>query len=209
MSVWIDLLGYAASFIILVSLTMKSIVKLRWINAAGSLLFVVFAVLTRSAPTVVMNIGIIAIDLWYVSSLARKKGDYRLVRAERGSALLSFFYESNRAEIDALFGADAFEGATHFSYFMCNGEIAGLFGWKDLSATECRIMIDFVTPRFRDTKIGKHFFADHLSAFREKGYGLLVCENVAAGHRKYLGAIGFADEGAGRWTKVIDGEARQ
>ena len=60
----IDALGYLASFIILISLTMKSVVKLRWINAAGSLLFVVFAALTRSVPTIVMNAGIMAKDLF-------------------------------------------------------------------------------------------------------------------------------------------------
>jgi hypothetical protein len=33
---WIDGLGYLASFVILVSLTMRSIVRLRVVNALGS-----------------------------------------------------------------------------------------------------------------------------------------------------------------------------
>ena len=66
MDVYINLLGYTGSFIILISLTMKSIVKLRWINAAGSLLFVIFAFLTKSTPTIVMNIGIIEIGRAHV-----------------------------------------------------------------------------------------------------------------------------------------------
>lgn len=199
----INLLGYVASFIILVSLTMKSIVKLRWINAAGSLLFVLFAVLTRSAPTVVMNVGIILIDLWYVLSLSRSKGDYRLVKAERGSAWLEFFYETNRLEIEATFGADAFAEAKSFSYFVCNNEIAGLFAWKDLSTTECRILIDFVTPRYRDTKIGRYFFENNLALFREKGYSRLLYEDVGAAHWKYLGKIGFTRTAPGYYVKEI------
>ena len=87
----IEALGYVASFIILVSLTMKSIVRLRWINAAGSLLFVAFAVLTRSLPTVVMNIGIIAIDLFYVFRMARIRSDYRMVHAERNGARITSY----------------------------------------------------------------------------------------------------------------------
>jgi len=107
MSGYIDLLGYVASFIILISLTMKSIVKLRWINAAGSFLFVVFAFLTKSTPTIVMNLGIIFIDIAYVLGLSLKHSDYHLVKAERGSAWLEFFYQSNKIEIDDIFGVDA------------------------------------------------------------------------------------------------------
>lgn len=209
MSGYVDLLGYVASFIILVSLTMKSIVKLRWINAIGSLLFVAFAILTRSMPTVVMNVGIIAIDLWFVFALTRKKSDYCLVRAERGSAWLDYFYRSNKEEIDALFGEDAFSDAKGFSWFVRDGEIAGLFAWKELSTTECQILIDYVTPRYRDTKIGRYFFDKHLAIFREKGYLKLLYENVGIGHWKYLEKIGFTGDGKGSFSKGIGDEDAQ
>ena len=203
MSGYIDLLGYVASFIILVSLTMKSIVKLRWINAVGSLLFVVFAFLTKSTPTIVMNLGIILIDLWYVLVITVKRSDYHLVKAERGSAWLEFFYQSNKIEIDGIFGYDAFSEAKYFSYFVCNNEIAGMLAWKELSPVECRILIDFVTPRFRDFKIGMYFFTQHLSIFREKGYSRLVYENVGKQHWKYLGKLGFIESSQGCFVKDI------
>ena len=203
MSGYIDLLGYVASFIILVSLTMKSIVKLRWINAVGSLLFVVFAFLTKSTPTIVMNLGIILIDLWYVLGITVKRSDYHLVKAERGSAWLEFFYQSNRIEIDDIFGLEAFDEAKSFSYFVCNNEIVGLLAWKELSPVECRIMIDFVTPRFRDFKIGRYFFTQHLSIFREKGHSRLVYENVGKRHWKYLAKLGFMESSPGCFIKDV------
>jgi len=203
MSGYIDLLGYVASFIILVSLTMKSIVKLRWINAVGSLLFVLFAFLTKSTPTIVMNLGIILIDLWYVIGITVKRSDYHLVKAERGSAWLDYFYQCNQIEIDDIFSLDAFGEAKHFSYFVCNDEIAGLLAWKEISPVECRIMIDFVTPRFRDLKIGTYFFLQHLSIFREKGYSRLVYENVGKRHWKYLGKLGFIESSPGCFVKNI------
>lgn len=202
-SAYIDLLGYIASFIILVSLTMKSIVKLRWINAAGSLLFVVFAFLTRSMPTIAMNLGIIGIDLWYVLRLSHIKADYQLVKAERGSAFLEFFYRAHRHEIEEIFGEDAFMDAKGFSYFVCNGEIAGLFGWKENSPTECQIMIDFVTPKYRDTKIGRYFFDQQLPLFRDKGYTRFVYKNVGPRHWKYLARIGFKPEVMGSFVKDL------
>lgn len=200
---YIDLLGYTASFIILVSLTMKSIVKLRWINAAGSLLFVVFAYLTRSAPTVVMNLGIIFIDLFFVLKISKVRADYDLVKAERGSAMLDFFYQKHRIDIEQIFGEAAFEDARGFSYFTCNGEIAGLFAWKDVSPTECQILIDYVTPPYRDLKIGTWFFSKQLPFFQEKGYTLFVYENVGKEHWKYLERIGFAHGALGSFSKEI------
>ena len=43
---WLDWFGYAASGVILISLTMSSIVKLRWINLAGAVMFAVFGFLS-------------------------------------------------------------------------------------------------------------------------------------------------------------------
>lgn len=197
------MLGYVASFIILVSLTMKSIVKLRWINAAGSALFVVFAFLTRSTPTIVMNFGIIAIDLWYVLHLTQSRKDYQLIKAERGSAFLDFFYFKHRFEIDEIFGDEAFEEAKGFSYFVCDSEIAGLFAWKENTPTECQILLDFVTPKYRDTKIGSYFFEQQLPYFREKGYTHFVYYNVGEGHWKYLEKIGFKHGAIGCFTKEL------
>lgn len=203
MSLNIDLLGYVASFIILVSLTMKSLVKLRWINAIGSVLFVAFAVLTRSYPTIVMNCGIVLIDLAFVWRLTRRRTDYALVKAERGSAYLDYFYKKHRKEIDSIFGEGAFEESKGFSYFVCDGEIAGIFGWRENTPTECQILIDFVTPRYRDTKIGSWFFERQLPAFREKGYLRFVYRDVGKEHWKYLERIGFKHESIGNFSKEI------
>ena len=203
MDVLIEALGYAASFIILISLTMKSIVKLRWINAAGSFLFVVFAFLTRPWPTDAMNIAILCSDVWIVLPLTGRKEDFRLIHAERTSAFLDFFYQANAREISAIFGDDAFIEARGFSYFVRNAEIAGLFAWKEKSPTECRILIDFVTPRYRDAKIGLFFFERHLVTFREKGYERLVCQTQDAAHMRYLSKIGFTEEQPGFFAKDI------
>lgn len=203
-SVLIETLGYLASFIILVSLTMKSIVKLRWINAFGSFLFVIFAVLTKSIPTVFMNCGIVIIDLWYVFKIIRIRTDYRMVTAERNSAFLFFFYEKYRDEIESIFGESAFSSATGFAWFVVNNEIAGLFAWKENSVTECRILIDFVTEKYRDTKVGQYFFEDKLEELLEKGFKEFTYLNVKKPHWKYLRKIGFIEDAIGCFSKRID-----
>ena len=61
-----DYLGYAASLIVLISLLMSSIKKLRWINLAGALLFGIYGFMIQSLPTGFMNLGIVIIDIYYL-----------------------------------------------------------------------------------------------------------------------------------------------
>ena len=85
---FIQILGYAASFIIFISLTMKSIVKLRVLNAVGCVVFVVFAFKTNSWPAVVMNIGIVFIDMYYLYGILRKKDTFEMVEGNKDNEVV-------------------------------------------------------------------------------------------------------------------------
>lgn len=56
-------LGYIASLIVLISLLMSSVKKLRWINLLGSLTFAVYGFLINALPVAVMNAGIVGINI--------------------------------------------------------------------------------------------------------------------------------------------------
>ncbi len=199
----IEAIGYGGTFLVLVSLAMRSLVKFRWINIAGSALFVTFAVLTRSWPVFAMNVAIIAVDAWFLARMSNGPKEYKLVAAERSSALLHFFYATNRAEITALFGETAFADAQFFTYFVRGSEVAGLFAWREGEPGTCLVSIDFVTSRYRDTSIGRYFFGTQVPAFRDKGYGKVVYRGVGIGHWAYLRKLGFTDLGGGDFEKAI------
>lgn len=65
----IEYLGIFASFIVLISLLMSSIKLLRWINLFGALLFGIYGLLIGSFPTVFMNVGIVLIDIYYLTRM--------------------------------------------------------------------------------------------------------------------------------------------
>ncbi len=54
-SLW-EWIGYAASILVLISLSMKSIVKLRWYNMAGATLFAVYGFIIGAYPVGFMNL---------------------------------------------------------------------------------------------------------------------------------------------------------
>lgn len=63
---WTEILGYAASIIVAVSLTMHSIVKLRVINLAGSFAFGTYGLLIGAYPVAVLNYFISVTNIYYL-----------------------------------------------------------------------------------------------------------------------------------------------
>lgn len=61
-----ELIGYAASAVLLFSFTRKDVKKLRWFNSLGCLLFVAYGFMLDSIPVIVTNLSIIAINIYYL-----------------------------------------------------------------------------------------------------------------------------------------------
>ncbi|MGP1455691.1 MAG: hypothetical protein ACTTJ7_08045 [Treponema sp.] len=204
---FIQLLGYAASFIIFISLTMKSIVKLRIVNAIGCVVFVLFALKTNSLPVVAMNIGIVFIDIYYLVRILRVKDSFEIVDVKKDNEIVQYFYEKNKEELQTLFGGDALKKSAHVAFYFRNSDVAGLVSYvlTDGAAgkTAC-ILIDFVVPKYRDLAVGKHFLHDDTSYWHNLGCTALVVEQPAPEHVPYLKRLGFVQQ-VGSWEKALNG----
>lgn len=203
----IEIIGYIASVIVFISLTMKSLVKLRLINAAGSLLFVIFALRTNSFPTAVLNIGIVIIDIYYFLKMIKIEDNFEIVYVEKDNPLVSRFYNIHRTELEALFGGTAFEQSEKTAFFFRNGDIAGLLAY---SAAEfdgekaAEIRIDFAVPKYRDLAVGRRFFVKDLSFWKNQGYVFLITRVPDKIHVPYIRRLGFVHEdNSAIWTKRI------
>lgn len=64
----VEWVGYLAMAVVLVSFLMKSIVKLRLVNASGALLFIVYGCMLQplSKPIIITNAVIFGIHLYYL-----------------------------------------------------------------------------------------------------------------------------------------------
>ena len=106
---FLDLFGYVSSIVILISLTMSSIMKLRVINMTGSILFTIYGLMLHSVPTAFLNFGIVVINLYYLTKLYKKKEVFKLVEVSEDSELLEHFYSNNSKELTELFGDNLHE----------------------------------------------------------------------------------------------------
>lgn len=66
---WIEIMGYAASFFIAVSLMMESIIRLRVLNFIGAVLFGTYGLLIDSIPVMLVNYFIALTNIYYLWKL--------------------------------------------------------------------------------------------------------------------------------------------
>ncbi|MFK8045318.1 MAG: uroporphyrinogen decarboxylase [Crocinitomicaceae bacterium] len=69
----IDVLGYSASIVLLISFMMKKVTTLRLINSLGCVLFAIWGVLITKWPVVITNVSIIFINIYYLWKVSRQK----------------------------------------------------------------------------------------------------------------------------------------
>ncbi|MDR2898536.1 MAG: hypothetical protein LBU99_06930 [Spirochaetaceae bacterium] len=188
---WITILGYSASVITLCSLLMKSLLKLRWINAVGASLFSAFAILTASWPTAFLNMGIVLVDIYFIRQLMSRRELFELIPVQEQNEMIQYFYRANEAEIRRIFGDAAFNSATEYAFYMKNNDIAGILAYSDSLEGKVRIQVDYVTPRYRDFSIGRYFYITDLSFWKNKQVSLIEMEAPSKEHIPYLKKAGF------------------
>lgn len=69
MNVYLEIFGYIGTLLILISMMMSSVKKLRIINICGSFISMVYALLCNTYPIVFLNLGLIIINVIQIYKL--------------------------------------------------------------------------------------------------------------------------------------------
>ena len=77
MHIFIEILGYIGSALIILSMTMKSLVKLRVLNLAGAVISAIYSIICSAWPVAILNIVLTAINLYHLvrDAVVRKKAN--------------------------------------------------------------------------------------------------------------------------------------
>ena len=67
----VEWLGYLASAVLVISLTSKSIIRLRILNTIGCILFIIYGSIIGTWPVVISNSMIVVINLYYLNQLMK------------------------------------------------------------------------------------------------------------------------------------------
>lgn len=77
MRIFLEIFGYAGSGLILLSMMMTSVEKLRWFNISGSMISLIYGAIMGTWPVVFLNVGTISINVVQIIRLHRQKNDRR------------------------------------------------------------------------------------------------------------------------------------
>lgn len=69
---WIEWVGYLASILVGVSMFMKNMIKLRFINLMGCILFVVYGFIIGAYPVAIVNLVISFTNIYYLYKLTKE-----------------------------------------------------------------------------------------------------------------------------------------
>lgn len=196
----IELGGYLGSTLVVVSMLMSSVVKLRVINTIGSIISATYALIIHSYPLALMNICLIIINCYNLAKLLKSKQQYDLISVGTQDAFLSYFIDHYSEDIRNFFQeTDTALSASDKAYIVCcDGAPAGLLLGKIKEAGVLEISVDYSTPTYRDCSVGKYLYG----RLPEQGIRTLLYAGKSKKHEEYLIKMGFIPEN-GVYKKIL------
>lgn len=192
-SMYIELFGYLGSVLVVVSMLMSSVVKLRVINVIGSLISGTYALIIGSFPLVLMNICLIIINVINLIKLLRVDRKYELVEGSCEDAYYDYFLQHYGQDIKNYFPAFQKERKSRNKvyYIFCNEAPAGLFLGNMDEKSSTIIDIDYTTPAYRDCSVAKFLYMN----LKEKGIRELRMKEPSDKHKPFLEKMGYSIDG--------------
>lgn len=191
-----ELIGYLASALVVLALTMRSIVRLRILSLCGSITFFVYAVLIESVPIMITNACIAAINLWYLRGefLVRisDRRDLGASHIRSDSPFLLDFIEYHSDDIHRFQPSFTMPpGDDVMSLLLTrDGLPAGLLIGRRADDT-LRIDLDYVMREHRDSRLGRWLFGPGAAVLRKAGIARLRADASTEEHDRYLRRVGF------------------
>ena len=197
----LELFGYLGSFLVLISMLMTSVVRLRVINLIGSAVFTVYAILIRSYPTALLNGALVGVNIYQLLRLRRSAGkSYEIQPLSGGEGFSAWLLRRYRDDVLRYFPALDFERAARaegFAVFYDDRAAGVLLGEKKGGRFE--ILLDYTTPSFRDCSVGAFLYG----ALPARGVSCLAGSADSAEHVAYMEKMGFVPQGDGTYLKQL------
>ena len=159
----VQVIGYAGSALVILSLMQKSILRLRTIGVVASSTFLVYSIAIAAYPIAVVNVVAASIHLYYLRKLVRLKSEvFTLLRMRPESRYLQHFLEFYEDDIASRYQPD-FEyepGEDTVAVFMLRDMVpAGLLVAKPYGDSSFEILLDYVIPQYRDFKLANWLYS--------------------------------------------------
>jgi len=186
------LIGYLGSVLIVTSLAMRSILKLRWIGLAGAVTFVIYGYLIGAWPIVWTNAVIVFIHMHFLRQVRQSEEFFKILEVRLDSRYLQYFLDHYADDIQAAWPGFEYrtEPDVHALFVLRDLVPAGLLVARDLEDKTLDVQLEYAIPGYRDFKIGRYLYAR--GALRGLGYLRALARPMGQRAARYLSRVGFS-----------------
>ena len=193
------LVGYAGSALIVVSLSMTSVLKLRVLGLLGAITFLVYGLLIGAVPIVVTNVVIIGIHSYYLFRVRTSHEYFSLLEVVPTSRYLAEFFSFFESDIEKYFPEFHYQpDESDVALLVLRNMVpaAVLVGHPSDEST-LTLIVDYAIPRYRDFKVGKYLLDAKRGWFLENGWTKLRAHPDTESYANYLVKMNFGQSGGG------------
>ena len=192
----IEWIGYAASIMVAVSLTMSNIRMLRYFNLVGSSLFSAYGYFLNLPPVFLVNGFIILINIYYLIKMEREKDSFSLIPTQIDDAFFKKFTDFYHDDISSYFpniSLEALSDKWEYLFILRNMNPVGIFAFSEAEQRKVDIHLDYVSPKYRDFKNSYYLFEKLQAQLQGRGFKVYNAVGMHPQHAKYLKKFGFME----------------
>jgi hypothetical protein len=201
---WLDVLGWVGSALLIYSLMQARVLRFRLLNLVACIVLVVFNAALGIWPMVAMNVVLSGVNLWFIRKLASERHSdvaFEVLEVGPQDEYLRHTLRVHAGDIEKFQPGFVWDAAAPglTAYLVQRGdETVGVVLVRDAGDGVAQVVLDYVTPRFRDFSPGE-FVYRRSGLFRDRGFRTVV--TPAAMVEPYYDRLGMRRDGE---TYVLD-----
>jgi len=200
---WIPILGYAASLLVAVALSMSSIARLRALNLVGAFVFAIYGWLVGAYPVMVVNAYIVIINIVFLLKMQPGRSEaFELLGINRlENRYLQRFLDFHQKDIRKYFPDFSMEALEDSEIVLILRDMlpVGVVVAQQTDDETLTIKLDYVIPSHRDFRCAQYFYQAWSDVINIESIRRFVVKNDVGPHKSYLKKIGFqADKSLGK-----------
>ena len=191
---WLDVIGWCGSALLIFSLLQTRVLRFRALNLVASVVLCFFNAAIGVWPMAVLNAAIAGINVFFLTRLLRERHDeaaFEVLEVDPYDEYLRHVLRVHEADILKYQTDFTWDGAAEGSVaFLVQraDESVGVVLVHDAGGGIAQVILDYVTPRFRDFSPGE-FVWRRSNALRDRGFRTVItAERMVA---PYYARLGF------------------
>lgn len=192
-----EVLSFVASIVTAVSLSVKSLYKMRWLNMFGCIGFTIYGALIQAWPLAIVNAYIAIIDAFGIVRLKNsdKSTFYFGTIGDIGETYFFEFYKFYEDDIRSFFPEVKYSDLEMCDTYVLFRDMipVGIFSIKK-DGSKGQVIMDYVVPKYRDGQFGAVMYVKKAYVFRDQGITEFVATTNHSSHAAYLKSLGFTAE---------------